>query len=232
MPFAPELSFLYLFLKKHLEDNHKLVVERADDRFRAKPVIEKIRDYVDRAEFVIADITFLNPNVFYELGLSHAKERTVILLTQDDPANAPLDIRHHEFIRYDLNRPSELVAALDWAVSSVLADKYAPLYAQAVALLAEFNKATGANCEPTTEDEFQQRAKNSESVSYWPMQSKKVAPPEFLLPRVMPKSWLTDPDKIELMNKWVDSLARPRGRARGQVKKIHVRGTGGRKKHK
>jgi hypothetical protein len=44
-------------------------------------------------------LTDRNPNVFYELGLAHALNKEVILLTQDIN-DVPFDLRHFRIIVY------------------------------------------------------------------------------------------------------------------------------------
>jgi hypothetical protein len=49
-------------------------------------------------------MTTKNPNVFYELGLAHALEKPVVLVSsnQDD---VPFDLRHIRVILYDQTDP-------------------------------------------------------------------------------------------------------------------------------
>jgi hypothetical protein len=37
---------------------------------------------INRARFLVVDLTQRNPNVFYEVGLAHALGKEVLLLTQ------------------------------------------------------------------------------------------------------------------------------------------------------
>jgi len=51
-----------------------------------------IWEKINRARFIVADLTGKNPNVFYEVGLAHAIGKDVILITQsmDD---VPFDLK-------------------------------------------------------------------------------------------------------------------------------------------
>jgi nucleoside 2-deoxyribosyltransferase len=100
MPFRAELNFFYLYLRRHSHEKHGLRVERGDHQILTVPLLDKIRQQIAEARVLIADMTGRNPNVFYELGLAHALEKPVILLTQDASEDVPTDIRHLEFIRY------------------------------------------------------------------------------------------------------------------------------------
>src|SRR4051812_3521616 len=92
MPFRAELNFFYLYLRRYLQERHGLRVERGDHRILTVPILDKIREQIIEAKVLIADITGRNANVFYELGLAHAFEKSVILITQDEDEDVPTDI--------------------------------------------------------------------------------------------------------------------------------------------
>ncbi len=54
---------------------------------------------IDEAQLIIADLTGGNPNVFYELGVAHALNRPVILLTQSIE-ELPFDLASYRVISY------------------------------------------------------------------------------------------------------------------------------------
>jgi hypothetical protein len=91
MPFRPELSYFYLYLKKYLEETHRIQVERGHTNFLTKELLKKIAERISNASFPIADITGNNANVFFELGIAHEKDKPSVFLTQDDPRDAPVD---------------------------------------------------------------------------------------------------------------------------------------------
>jgi len=74
---------------------------RADEIFSASPIIEDIIGAIENAKVIIADITGMNANVFYELGMSHTlKNNQTIMITRDDYEESPFDIRHYRIINY------------------------------------------------------------------------------------------------------------------------------------
>ncbi len=99
MPFTDKLNPIYESIIKPVIKDLKLECLRADEIFTSKPIIEDIWDNVKKARFLIADLTERNPNVFYELGLAHALNKEVILLTQDIN-DVPFDLRHFRIIVY------------------------------------------------------------------------------------------------------------------------------------
>lgn len=52
------------------------------------------------SRFVIADITYPNPNVFYELGIRHAIKTGTILIRENVNFSIPFDISHLRHIEY------------------------------------------------------------------------------------------------------------------------------------
>ncbi len=71
-----------------------LIGYRANDS-----IIQDIVSLIDGSRIVIADCTSRNPNVFYEIGISHALGRDVILITQNID-DIPFDLRHLRVITY------------------------------------------------------------------------------------------------------------------------------------
>jgi nucleoside 2-deoxyribosyltransferase len=54
---------------------------------------------IHEADYIIADLTEQNPNVYYELGLAHATGKPIILITQNI-GKLPFDLRHQRVIEY------------------------------------------------------------------------------------------------------------------------------------
>jgi hypothetical protein len=102
MPFGVEsLGIVYEdFVKPTLADRCKLRPERGDDMFGSNVVMDDIRKSIRRAQLIIADLTGRNANVFYEVGIAHALNKQVLLMTQsiDD---VPFDLRHLRALVYE-----------------------------------------------------------------------------------------------------------------------------------
>jgi hypothetical protein len=98
MPFDEKFVSIYDAIKKVVE-SFKLKCLRADEIFGTQPIIQDILEHMQKAKFLIADLTGRNPNVFYELGLAHAMGKEVILVTQD-LKDVPFDLEHYRCIVY------------------------------------------------------------------------------------------------------------------------------------
>jgi len=99
MPYTDKLNPIYENIIKPVIKDLKLECLRADEIFTSKPIIEDIWNNIKKARFLIADLTDRNPNVFYELGLAHALNKEVILLTQNIN-DVPFDLQHLRYIFY------------------------------------------------------------------------------------------------------------------------------------
>jgi hypothetical protein len=76
------------------------VCQRADDVAGVNAITWDVWERINRARFLIADLTKQNANVFYELGLAHAISKDVVLLTQS-MEYVPFDLKALRCIVYD-----------------------------------------------------------------------------------------------------------------------------------
>jgi len=90
-------------LKPLVVDRLKLVCTRSDEVTDAGLIHRDMVDRLLKSDVVIADITTLNANVLYELGIRHTAKRTgtVILRQKEDPV--PFNINGMRVISYDFD---------------------------------------------------------------------------------------------------------------------------------
>src|SRR6266481_5340549 len=69
-------------IKKVVEDRLQLKAIRSDKITAAGWIHRDMIKHIAHADVVIVDITQLNPNVFYELGVRHALKSSVTILTR------------------------------------------------------------------------------------------------------------------------------------------------------
>jgi hypothetical protein len=77
-----------------------LEVIRADEELNPSSISNDILTKLMHSRFVIADITYPNPNVFYELGIRHAIRTGTILIRERVDFSIPFDISHLRHIEY------------------------------------------------------------------------------------------------------------------------------------
>ena len=202
MPFAPEFHYFYLYLRQYLEQHHNLRCERADDQVLTIPILEKINNFIQGADVIIADCSSRNPNVMYELGIAHAHRKKVILITKDPVDEAPSDIRHYEFIHYELDRHTEFSKKLGNALHNVFSKRYEELYRYAKEIFKEFEQTTRAQVEMASKEEFLTLViKNERSQGGLPSMDDALALKGFVLPKIIANS--TDITIMSKITPWV-----------------------------
>jgi nucleoside 2-deoxyribosyltransferase len=101
-------------------DANDIKAYRVDQGVKPVRLAEDIFNSILNADLVIADLTGANPNVFYELGLAHALDKTVIQLVGDE-GKIPFDVAGIRTIKYDLAHLGELKRNLTVALREALA---------------------------------------------------------------------------------------------------------------
>lgn len=86
MPFKyDDLNEFYeRHIKGFLLKEMQIQIFRADDFNGNDIIVETIYNQIDEAEFIIADTSFQNKNVFYEFGYAAAKEKEIITIQNTD----------------------------------------------------------------------------------------------------------------------------------------------------
>lgn len=100
MAFDGRLQPVYLKVIQPVLTQHGFECTRADEESSVGIVINQIRKAIKSADLMLCDLTYLNPNVFYELGIAHAVGTKPILLSQD-AGNLPFDVAHIRVIPYE-----------------------------------------------------------------------------------------------------------------------------------
>lgn len=101
MQFSEEYNELFNEVIKPVCEDFGLECERADDYYTTNMIIEDIISSITSASVVIADITPDNPNVFYEVGYSHAISKPTILLCDKKRNKLPFDLSSFRTLFYD-----------------------------------------------------------------------------------------------------------------------------------
>lgn len=104
-PFSAPLGDYYEKIYKPAIEKAGLTSIRADaDIFGAGKIMDQVWRGITDAEVLIAELTSRNANVFYELGLAHAMQKPVVLISSNE-GDVPFDLQHIRVIYYDVNDP-------------------------------------------------------------------------------------------------------------------------------
>ena len=101
MQFTDEYNSLYQDVIKPTCESFGYSVVRGDDPNLNGPIIDDITRSIRESSIVIADITLDNPNVFYEVGYSHALTKPTILLSDRKRGKLPFDVSGFRTLFYD-----------------------------------------------------------------------------------------------------------------------------------
>ncbi len=110
MPFAAPHGDYYSKVYKPAIEKTGLHPVRADaEIFGTGKIIDQVWSGIKAAKVLVAELTTRNPNVFYELGLAHALEKPVVLVSSNED-DIPFDLKHIRVIYYDMTDPLDKVA--------------------------------------------------------------------------------------------------------------------------
>ncbi len=79
-------------------ENFKLI--RSDELTTSTIIDVDMYDFLLRADLVIADITTMNPNALYELGVRHGVKPKSTLVIADEKTKLPFDLNHTRILKY------------------------------------------------------------------------------------------------------------------------------------
>jgi len=124
-PFGGHLATYYEAIFKPAIERAGLTPVRADDDiFATGKIMDQVWRGIRQATVLVAELTSKNPNVFYELGLAHALEKPVVLVSSNQE-DVPFDLRHIRAIFYDQHDPfwgQKLIDKIADNIKSALTD--------------------------------------------------------------------------------------------------------------
>jgi len=105
MPFHEKLNSVYNKIKIICND-YDINCQRSDE-IAIGSITKGLIQEIYNSDIIIADLTFSNPNVFYELAISHCIGRKTIMITQED--KIPFDIGQEYVINYSNSFEGSLI---------------------------------------------------------------------------------------------------------------------------
>src|SRR4051812_40911459 len=75
--------------------------KRADELRQPGPIDRLYNEWLFSSDIVLADLTFGNPNVYYELGIRQALSKKGTVLVACKGVRLPFDVRNQYVIPYD-----------------------------------------------------------------------------------------------------------------------------------
>ncbi len=99
MSFQPEFKSIYEKLIKPTLEEVGYLVERADSILDRKNILKDIIERIAVADLIVADLTSVNPNVLYELGICHGLRVPTVMIAQSID-EVPFDLRGYRIVVY------------------------------------------------------------------------------------------------------------------------------------
>jgi nucleoside 2-deoxyribosyltransferase len=143
MPFDKSFDDIYKMGIKETASSLDIIAERVDEQIFQEGILDQIYRQIDAADIIIADMSGQNPNVFYEVGYSHAKEKICILLT-NNTEDIPFDLKHHRHIVYGdsiSNLRDMLTDELVWAKQQIENVKSSRIKVNAKSMYGDLEKS-------------------------------------------------------------------------------------------
>lgn len=128
MPFNEKFDDIYQIGIKQTAKKSGVNAYRLDEELFDEGMLDKIYKEIETSDFIIADLSDKNPNVFYELGYAHAIGKLCILTTKD-AFNIPFDLKHKRHIVYGdsiVHLSEQLEKNIEWAKKEIESQKNNP----------------------------------------------------------------------------------------------------------
>lgn len=111
MPFEDDFFEVYEMLKREFEKD--FIFSHAADEDNQQNILKDIIQAIYEADIIIADLSGLNPNVFYELGVAHTLNKKVIIITENI-SSLPFDLKSYRANEYSTHfvKFAQLIEAL------------------------------------------------------------------------------------------------------------------------
>jgi hypothetical protein len=101
MQFSKDYNELFEDVIKPVSESAGYECIRADEFYTSTPILKDIIESIRESTAIIAEITPDNPNVFYEIGYSHAINKPTILLCDKKRDKLPFDLSSFRTLFYE-----------------------------------------------------------------------------------------------------------------------------------
>lgn len=118
MPFEEEFEDVYELVIKSAVHSAGFLCVRIDKESFAGNVVERIKERIESASLVIADVTDANPNVYLEVGYAWGQNVQTLLITQDTD-DLTFDVQNQNAIKYERKAVRELKDDLEETLSEL-----------------------------------------------------------------------------------------------------------------
>lgn len=106
MPFRKDMEDVFYYGIQSAAHANDLLCERVDQEAFTGDILERVKERIETATVVIAELTGANPNVYLEVGYAWGKAVPTILLVKK-PEEVCFDVRGQRCLRYEIIKELE-----------------------------------------------------------------------------------------------------------------------------
>lgn len=99
MPFEDDYFEAYEMIKSQFQEDFEFSNAASEDN--QQNILADIVKPIFDADIILADLTGLNPNVMYELGIAHTLRKKTIVITRDNLDCLPFDLKQYRARNYN-----------------------------------------------------------------------------------------------------------------------------------
>jgi len=106
MPFRKDMEDVFYYGIQSAAHANDLLCERVDQEAFTGDILDRVKERIETATVVIAELTGANPNVYLEVGYAWGKAVPTILLVKK-PEEVCFDVRGQKCLRYEIIKELE-----------------------------------------------------------------------------------------------------------------------------
>jgi hypothetical protein len=112
MPFDPKYQDVFFIAMAEAAVKLNAVCKRVDMEEFSGDIVVEIKELINKSTAVIADLSESNPNVLYEVGYSHGKNKPTVHICSTPLRDLPFDVSHWNTIVYQPGQIHQLGAKI------------------------------------------------------------------------------------------------------------------------
>jgi hypothetical protein len=127
IPFREPFESLYFKIIQPAIESFGILCQRGDESLIPGTITNQIYKQIEAASLLIADVTGMNPNVSYELGIAHGLNKPVILISQSLDG-LPFDYKAYRTVLYNLQDGQDLQKKIHRSIEALLNTTFEPVH--------------------------------------------------------------------------------------------------------
>jgi len=120
MPFSREYDDTFLVAIQGAALKLEAVADRVDHSGHSGDVVQQIKEKINAAKVVVADLSESRPNVCHEIGYAEALGKPVIQICSTPVDSLPFNLRNNQTISYSVGQSLRLKAKIQRELGKVL----------------------------------------------------------------------------------------------------------------